>query len=152
VTVDPTRIRADIDWDLDRLPLAVDQRVSDAALDVLEACEPDRRPTVRRVHLELSGEAPTGTADAGDYAATLRHADGRLAAVTWSSVGATAVRWAPAADAYRVAGYSALDEKLGNESTFAEDGSRRAVTDILTGSTPQVATADETDLLAGGDR
>ncbi|QLH77425.1 hypothetical protein HZS55_09010 [Halosimplex rubrum] len=150
MTVNPERVQADIDWDLDRLPLPVGQRVSEAALAVLDECKPDQRATVRRVRAEVSGEAPPRTADANDYLRAAKHADGELAIVTWTNIGATAIRWDPDEGRYEIAGYSELDNKLGNDPTFVEHGSRRSVKDIL-GNAPMVATADETDLLPGGE-
>jgi len=150
MTVDPERIQRDIDWDLDRLPLPIGERVSDAALDVLEECDPDGRPTVRRVLAELQGDAPPRTADAGDYLRAARHAGGDLVVVAWSNTGVTAVRWDTDAERFQVSGYSHLDERLGNEPTFVEHASRRQVEDIL-GTAPMVVTPDETDLLPGGE-
>jgi len=150
MTVDPERIQEDIDWDLDRLPLPIGERASEAAIDVLEDSKPDQRATVRRVLAEVSGDAAPHTADSNDYLRAAKHADGDLAVVTWTNIGATAIRWDPDADRYQVAGYSELDNKLGNDPTFVETGTRRSVKDIL-GRSPMVATPEETDLLPGGD-
>ncbi|WP_459191796.1 hypothetical protein [Halosimplex sp. J119] len=150
MTVDPKRIQQDIDWDLDRLPLPIGERASDAALDRLGECEPDQRPTVLRVLAELRGDAPAGAADANDYLRAAKHAGGDVAIVTWSSTGATAIRWDPETERYQVAGYSHLDKRLGNEPTFVQHSTRGQIKDIL-GSAPQVVMAEETDLLPGGD-
>ncbi|QLH82436.1 hypothetical protein [Halosimplex pelagicum] len=151
MTVNPDRVQEDIDWDLDRLPLPIGERASEAAIAVLEDAKPDERPTVRRVLAEVNGEAPPRTADANDYLRAAKHADGELAVVTWTNIGATAIRWDSDADRYVVAGYSELDKKQGKDPTFVEHSSRRQVTDIL-GNAPMVATPAETDLLPEGDR
>lgn len=137
---------SEIKWDLDRLPVAVDEHASEAALAVLDELAGQSK-TIERVTAYARRDDDTRRIRTDDLLRCLQQADGQLALFTWSSMGSAAVGYCPGPQRFDIGRFSAVDQMMGNEFEFYDVEPRAAAKDELAGNTPDVIHRDDAKLL-----
>lgn len=139
-------IQDSIKWDLDRLPVGVDEKASERALGLLDELGSDS-VIVGRVAAYARQDVDHRAVTTDDFLRALQQADGRLALVTWSSGGITSIGFDADSQRFEEGGYSAVRDIMGDECEFHNTLSRREAKDALKGRRPDVVHRDEADLL-----
>lgn len=143
-----------VKFDLDRLPVGFDAKVSEDALAILNEHEANS-VCVERVADYARQELVREAVKTNDFIRTLERTDGRLALVTWSSGGIASIGYRPSEQRFEVGSYSSVRDIMGDDP---ESHARKLTSEVreeLHGRRPDVVCRDEADLLEplndGGD-
>lgn len=139
-------LREILKYDVERIPLPGDEKVSDGALEVLKQIE-GQHVTVERAIAYAQGDVGVRGVKTTDLLRTLQHADGRLALVTWSNAGITSIGYRPNDQRFDVGGYSAVRDMMGDDAEYYEQCSLAKAKDLLASGHPDIVRRDEAGLL-----
>lgn len=137
--------RAQLGIDLDHVPADPDRHASDSALAVIDSIETQSVSVDPvREYASTSGESDVATKH---LLRILQLCDGRLALVTWSSAGITAIGYRPTEQRYEIGQFSGIDKRMGKDPESHERVSRSEARDMLSWATPTIVTREDSKLL-----
>lgn len=146
MAVSREELQEDLPWDVERIPVGIGEHASDDALELLHDLADDHE-SVKRVASYADRDGGQGRVATEHLLRALKHADGRLALVTWNSGGITAISYRPCEQQYEIGNYYGLAELTGDEPESHKFATRGFAKEELAGSEPTVVLRSESKLL-----